>query len=373
MGPAAPLRDRSATAYTQTWSFGLQRELPGSILVEGQYVGTKGTKLNWLSAGANNYLGPWIESATEDEISTLTAPNVPNPFVGIITDPAVGMSGPTISADQLVRPFPQFTDVNAYNTPWANSIYHSFQLRVDKRLSKGLQFLVTYTNSKNIDDSSLSTWTGWLGGDQGGPTNPNNRRLDRSLSQYDISQIFQVVYIYQLPFGRGMRWGTNWNPALNALLGGWQTNGIWRFDTGQPIQLYLQSGQALPTYGGQRPNLDAPLQVRDGTTDERLNAYFTNPEAATSPARWTLGSAPRMLPNARVPGTNTALLSFFKEVPLSKLREGAKIQFRAEAFNALNHPQFGCLNSTVGQGNFGKMTCQTNSPREAQLALKLYW
>jgi hypothetical protein len=183
-----------------------------------------------------------------------------------------------------------------------------------------------------------------------------------------------VVYIYQLPFGRGMKWGTNWNSVLNAVLGGWQTNGIWRFDTGQPIILGLQSGQPLPTYGGQRPNLNAPLQVRtSGTTDERLNAYFTNPEVATTPDRWTLGTAPRTLPNARVPGTNTALLSLFKEVPLSALREGAKIQFRVEAFNALNHPQFGCLNSTVGQGTFGKMTCQANSPREAQLALKLYW
>jgi hypothetical protein len=359
-------------AYTQTWSFGIQRELPGNILVDASYVGTKGTKLQWLEAGHRNYLGPWVESLTPSELSALQT-RVDNPFYGIITDPNSGLSGPTIGTAQLLMPYPQFSGVNVYNAPWANSTYHAFQLRVDKRLSKGLQFLVTYTNQKSLDDGSLSTWTGWLGGDQGGPTNPNNRRLDHSLSQYDISQIFQVVYVYELPFGRGRQWGTTWNPVLNAFLGGWQTNGIWRWDTGQPIQIYLQSGVSIPSYGGQRPNLDAPLQRATGSTDDILNQYFANPEVTSVPDQYTLGTAPRMLPNVRKPGTNNASLSLFKEISLSKLREGARLEFRAEAFNALNYPQFCGPSSTINDGNFGKIFSQCNSPREAQLALKLYW
>jgi hypothetical protein len=372
LGPSAPLRDDSATAYTQTWSFGIQRELPMNILVDASYVGTKGTKLNWLSAGQRNYFGSWIEQASETEIAALRT-QVPNPFYGIITDPTASLSSPTVGAAQLLLPYPQFTGVNAFNTPWANSIYHSFQLKVDKRFSNGLQFLVTYSNQKAIDDGSLSTWTGWLGGSEGGPTNPNNRKLDRSLSQYDISQIFQVSYVYQFPFGRGKRWGAGWNPVLNAILGGWQTNGMWRFDTGQPIILGLEGGRALPTYGDQRPNLLAPLELRSGTTDEILNGYFANPEVAAAPDLDTLGTAPRMLPNIRLPGTNTAALSLFKQIELGKLREGARLEFRAEAFNALNHPQFGCLNTTVGQADFGKLFCQANVPRDAQFGLKLYW
>jgi len=371
-GPSAPLRDLVATAYTQTWSFGIQRELPGDILVDASYVGTKGTKLNILSAGQRNYFGSWIERATADEITALQT-QVPNPFYGVITDPTVGLSSPTVGVGQLLMPFPQFGGVNVYNAPWGNSNYHSFQLRVDKRFSKGLQFLVTYTNSKSIDNGSLSTWTGWLGGSQSAPTNPNNRNLDRGLSEYDISQIFQVAYVYQLPWGRGKKWGSNWNPWLDGFLGGWQINGIWRWDTGQPILLGLDSGVPPLTYGSQRPNLLGRLERREGTTDEVMANYFANPEVVERPPNYTLGTASRMLPNVRVPGTNNASLSFFKSVALSKLREGARIEFRAEAFNALNHPQFGCLNSTFGQANFGKLQCQANSPREAQLALKLYW
>ena len=80
-----------------------------------------------------------------------------------------------------------------------------------------------------------------------------------------------------------------------------------------------------------------------------------------------------MLPNVRAPGTNMANLSLFKEVPLNKLREGARIEFRAEAFNAFNHPQFGDINATVNTGNFGAVQSQANIPREIQLALKFYW
>ena len=371
-GTSAPLRDQVASAYTQTWSFGFQRELPSSILVDASYVGTKGTKLNWLEAGHRNYLGSWVETMTADERNALLS-QVPNPFYGIVSEPTYGLSGPVVGAAQLLMPYPQFTDVNVFNAPWANSSYHAFQLKVDKRFSKGLQFLVTYTNAKSIDDGSLSAWTGWLGGDQGGPANPNNRTIDRALSQYDIAQIFQVVYVYQLPFGRSRKWGSTWNSVLDAFLGGWQTNGIWRWDTGQPVQLYLDSGVSVPSYGGQRPNLTGTLERNLGSTDDRLGQYFANPEVVERPPTYTLGTAPRLLPNVRKPGTNNASLSIFKEISLNAMREGARLEFRAEAFNALNTPQFCGPNTAFGTGNFGQTFSQCNSPREAQLALKLYW
>ncbi len=84
-------------------------------------------------------------------------------------------------------------------------------------------------------------------------------------------------------------------------------------------------------------------------------------------------TAPRILLNIRVPGTNTTALSLFKEIPLGKFREGSRLEYRVEAFNALNHPQFCGPNTTVPTGIFGQVTCQANSPREVQMALKLYW
>jgi hypothetical protein len=80
-----------------------------------------------------------------------------------------------------------------------------------------------------------------------------------------------------------------------------------------------------------------------------------------------------VLPNIRRPGTQNASLSLFKEIPLSKFREGMRLEYRLESFNAFNHPQFAAPNATVNSGNFGVVSSQANSPREVQMALKLYW
>jgi hypothetical protein len=161
---------------------------------------------------------------------------------------------------------------------------------------------------------------------------------------------------------------------LDAFLGGWQLNGVWRFDTGQPIQLGVDSPPlTLPTYGGHRPNLLAPLEPREGSRDEIINQYFANPEAAVKPDGDTVSSGPRTLSTVRAPGTKNASLSIFKQISLNRMREGARLEFRAEAFNALNRAQFCAPSNAVGHTNFGKIFSQCNVPRDAQLALKLYW
>jgi hypothetical protein len=92
-----------------------------------------------------------------------------------------------------------------------------------------------------------------------------------------------------------------------------------------------------------------------------------------TPAAWTIGTAPRTLPSINVPGTSNANLSLFKEFSLNRVREGARLEFRTEWFNALNHPQFAGPNTGFGNANFGQVTSQANSPREIQMALKLYF
>jgi len=109
------------------------------------------------------------------------------------------------------------------------------------------------------------------------------------------------------------------------------------------------------------------------TGSDFLTNYFSNPGVAVSPAPFTLGNAPRSDGTCRQPGQKNATLSLLKEFPLSKLREGARLQFRLEAFKALNHPQFSAPNTEVNGGNFGVITSTANSPREVQLALRLYW
>jgi hypothetical protein len=370
LGISGPIRTWNNSPYMQTWNFGLQRQFVGSILADVNYVGTKGTHLYFGGAGSLNYLGPFVETLTPDQITQINS-FVPNPFFGIITNPASSLSSATVQQSQLLKPYPQFTGLSGNDPPWANSIYHALQVRLEKRFSKGLQLLGTYVFSKSIDDSSVACGcTTFLGGTTS-LQDPNRRYLERSVSQYDIPHVFQVSYVYQLPFGRGKQFGGSWNGFVDAVLGGWQTNGLWRFDNGMPVSLSLSTSRALPTYGAQRPNLIGPLTRNDGSN--WLNQYFANPQNAVTPPPFTVGNAPRTIPTARIPGTATSALSFFKEFTLPKLPENNHLEFRAEAFNALNHPQFNGPNTTVGSTAFGKVTSQANNPRQVQLGLKLYF
>jgi hypothetical protein len=174
-----------------------------------------------------------------------------------------------------------------------------------------------------------------------------------------------------LPFGRTRKYGAHINGWANALVGDWQVNGIYRIDDGLPIQLFLCGGcgTSLPTYGNQYPDLLAPLQVA-GTGN--LNQYFANPQVAVKPAPYSDGDAPRVMSNARMPGTNNLTASLFKEVPLG-FHEGTKLQIRLEAFNALNRVQFGAPDTNVGDATFGEITSQANQSRQVQIGLKLYY
>ncbi len=250
------------------------------------------------------------------------------------------------------------------------------QLRLEKRFSGGVQFQFSYVFQKSIDDSSLgssgySFLTGGYTTAESAARDPNNLRLDRSLSAFSIPQIAQLSFVYQLPFGRQRKYGANVSEWVNALVGGWQVNGIYRIDDGLPVQLFLCGGcsTSLPTYGNPYPNLIAPLQVAGS---RNLDQYFANPQIAVKPAPYTNGDAPRVLPNARIPGTDNLTASLFKQVPLG-FREGARLEIRLEVFNVLNHVQFAAPDTNVGDATFGEITAQANQPRQVQVALKLYF
>ncbi|HTA44950.1 MAG TPA: TonB-dependent receptor, partial [Bryobacteraceae bacterium] len=375
-----PFRNLNQTPREQSWSFDIQHQLPGSIVVDAGYVGRKGTHL-YAMGYANEFdaLSPTVAEAFRADPSYYLQ-QVPNPFNGIIQN-SPDLSGPTVPRWKLLVPYPQYSNGTASGlsssfVPWANSIYNAAQLRVEKRFSQDLQFLFTYVFQKSLDDSSLgssgySFLTGGMATYETNARDPNNLRLDRSLSAFSIPQIAQLSFLYQLPFGHGRKFGANSGALLDAVLGGWQLNGIYRVDNGLPIQLGLCGGCSvnLPTYGYQNPNLVVPLRVA-GTGN--LSQYFANPQVAVIPAPYTDGNAPRVLSNARAPGTNNLTASLFKEVPL-KFREGAHLQVRLEVFNVLNRVQFAAPDANVGDATFGQITAQANQPREAQVGMKLYY
>jgi len=369
-----PVRSLNQAPQEQSWSFGIQHQLPWSILVDAEYIGRKGTHLYAMGyADQFDALPPNVAAAFRANPSYYLA-QVPNPFQGVLPD-SPDLSGATIPRWKLLVPYPQYSNGTASGigssfVPWANSIYNAAQLRIEKRFSGGVQFLFTYVFQKSIDDSSLgssgySFLTGGSTTSESAARDPNNLRLDRSLSVFSIPQIAQLSFVYQLPFGRH---GDGWS---RALLGGWQLNGIYRVDDGLPVQLFLCGGCStnLPTYGNQYPDLLAPLNVA-GTGN--LNQYFANPQVAVKPAPYRDGDAPRVLPNARIPGTDNLTASLFKQIPL-EFRESARLEMRVEVFNVFNRVQFASPDTNVGDATFGEITAQANQPRQVQVGLKLYF
>ena len=387
------------TPYEQTWSFELEKAMPGKVIVDATYLGKKGTHLYLGGFRELNHLGPWVEKLTPGQIQQLTVRDQPNPFFcasppcspanDFITSPNSGLSSQVISEFQLLLPFPQFTGFQGDSPPIANSIYHALQIRAQKAFANGLQFLVSYSFSKSIDDASATddSLSFYGGGTTGGSTlavqDPNNLAPERSLSVFDIPHDLQFSYVYALPIGHGKRFGGSMNGILDAIIGGWQTNGNWVFQSGRPILPLQGSGNAIPTYG-LRPSLVGSLRRSSLSPENSTIAacqltpnpaqcgYFVS-GALVSTADFTLGSAPRTLGSVRQPSTKIVNLAVFKEFPMARLREGMRLEFRAEAFNAFNHPQFAGPDSDVSSGNFGQISSLVAPPRQMQLGLKLYF
>jgi hypothetical protein len=249
----------------------------------------------------------------------------------------------------------------------ANSSYNALQLLAEKRYSNGLQFLVTYTWSKSIDDSSNAddnvTWLGSFTSLQ----DPNKPGLERSLSTFDIPHVIQFSYTYDLPFGRNRALLGNMPRWADAIIGGWKTNGIWRIADGRPLAFTLADGNPIPTYGAVRPNINGTPKRNHGS--DWVDNYFTDTSIFSRPDDFTLGNAPRALGSIRSPWSFTTELSLAKQFTV---KEEMNLEFRLEARNAFNHPVFGTPNTTVDDiGNFGVIfNTAGNGPREMQLAVK---
>ena len=378
-GANGPLRTASAnqTPYDQSWSLGVERELPGNVVLNAEYIGKKGTHLPFSGSNYIDHLGPWVEglpAAGPDptqpacQVMSIACLNtyINNPLATVISDPNSVLSSPQVQYSQLLIPYPQFTGVSIEPRLIGASIYHGLQLSAEKRYSKGLQFLVTYVWSKSIDNSSQAddnvTWTGSFTSLQ----DPNKPWLERSLSTFDIPDVIQFSYTYDLPFGRNRAFLGNMPGWAEALIGGWKTNGIWRIADGRPLSFTLADGNAIPTYGSMRPNITGTPKRNHGK--DWVDNYFANPSVFSRPPDFTLGNAPRALGSIRSPWSFTNDLSISKQFPI---REEMNLEFRLEAQNALNHPVFGTPDTSVDDGNFGAIfNTSGNGSRQIQLAVK---
>lgn len=348
------------TPMSQQWDFSVQRQLPGHWLLEATYTGNHGTH---LVAGGYN-----LNQLTAQQYATLgtTLQNtVANPYAGIVPG-SLGAS--TITLLQSMYAYPYYSSVSVRNPHLGNAIYHAALVRVEKRFTNGLTFLASYTNAKLISDS-VATAIGFGNVEQvtnvGYQNGLYNRRAERSLDPTDVSQRLVFSGVYELPAGAGKALDFK-NGVLNNTLGGWQLNAISVIQTGVPVVVTGANNNLAgrPNSTGQSAKLANPTPAEWFNT-----AVFVNPPL------YTYGNLGRVLPDVRNPGLVNLDLSLVKNF---SLREKARLQFRAEAFNVMNHVNLGFVsagfspgtNGFNASGTFGTIT-SARDPRSLQLALKL--
>ncbi|MBK5293575.1 MAG: TonB-dependent receptor [Acidobacteriia bacterium] len=356
-----PSNNRNPEYYS--WNLSVQRELPWQSVLEVNYTGSRGAHL-FLSNNSLSLLDPQYWSIGRNALQA----QVPNPFYGQITDPlAVNLNRPTVQRYRLLRPMTQFdgAGVGTSEPAAADSYYHGLQMKLEKRFSRGLTFLGHYTWSKTIDDASVASGNvTWLGGSTS-MQNPLNRSLEKSLSAHDISHRAVLAGSYALPFGKGRAIGGGSGRLIDAFIGGWEASGFYTLQTGNPLQVGLNGGNIWN--GTQRPNLIGDPST-PGPNTAQLGGYF-NPAAFSRPDIDTFGTAPRYL-NYRGPGLSTLDAALAKSWAT---REGQRFEFRLEATNATNTPNFSDPASTFGSSNFGQITGTKIGSRNVQLGFKYYF
>lgn len=337
------------TPYLQNWKLSVQHSIHNSVLVHVAYAANKGTKLPLNSALDLNSL-----TTAQYYLGSVNNTQVANPFFGVITDPTSILSKSTVAQGQLLKPYPQYTNVYARLAPFGGSIYHSIQVSVEKRFSHAFSLNASFTGGKLIDNTSAAGAGTVISTIQ----DPTNLRAERTLDAQDISKRLVLNGLFEIPVGRGRAFGGNMGRGLDAIVGGWQLNGIATFSGGAPLTMTSTSAA--------RPNVVAPIHPINGPVQGRLTKYFDT-SAYTVPAAFTYGNSKPTAPNLRAPGIANYDASLFKSFKIERLTA----QFRIESFNLFNRVQFSPPGSQAGSTSFGIVTSQANTSRELQAALKL--
>ena len=380
------------TGYKQNWSLDFQYEFkPGTVLDIG-YLGFGARKLNFGNPSLN------ANQLPDQYLSMGNALNAPAPAA--VADrlasamPASSpLSDPTnISQAQLLVPFPQFLGINyARSLPGATDNYNALSIRFTQRFSTGLSLLASYQWSKNLDDASE---------DQGWAIFSNqwrdfyNRKLEYSVSAHDVPQSFVTSLVYELPVGRGKKYGSNLNSVADKVIGGWQVASIVKLQSGFPFIVNAPGNIGNYGFGRTAPNLVSTKALFPSgftrTPEHWFNTCTLQADGASKtgcsgndsvawvvPQDFQIGNAPRYVSNLRgdwMRNTDLSLSKYFR------VTERLRVQFRGDFLNAWNTPFFGNGDGDLANGGpdsfvtsstFGQIFGTYNSPRTIQGALKV--
>ena len=253
----------------------------------------------------------------------------------------------------------QYYTSNSINTAVSTASFNGLTLTVEKRATQGLTFLAGFRWAKMLDDMNGAGTS--LG--QSDYTS-NNPKFDRGLSSVDVDKQLIASYVWQLPTVRSMGF------FGREIIGGWQSSGILTLRDGFPFSVLSGLDYSYSGNGIDRADLigDAHLSG-DRSTSAKLLQWF-NTDAFTSNAPGTFGNSGRDI--LRGPGVATFDFSLTKSFPLKfgHFAESQRVDFRAEAFNLLNHPNFGRPDRTLSHSNFGRLTSTGTDPRILQFAFR---
>jgi hypothetical protein len=312
------------TPYYESWNLDIQRQFGKSYVAELAYAGSRGVH---LLAGYNPVE---VQPGTGPANSRVTIPTLA-----------------TLRGNFL------------YTDPRNMSNFHSFQAKMTKRFSSGLQFLGSYTWSKSLDYSgSAASGSGWVGG----PQTITNFAAAYGPSGFDVRHRFVGSWVYELPFGPGRRFLSS--GILGNIVGGWEIDGIGTVSTGRPFTVYLSSSNNNAT--------EWPDRIGSGTREDADRSHWYDPTAFVQPPAGSFRYGNEGRGVLYSPGWTNFDLSAAKNFTIL---ENLKVQFRVDAFNTFNHPQFGNPNQTVNSSNPANSdTSITNTitdNRDLQLAVKI--
>ena len=356
-GVTAVSRNRK-TYYDQQWMFGFQYAPTSSDVLDITYVGNHGVHVD--ASGLNlNQLDPKYFSMGNALLN-----QVPNPFFGQIASSGCSLDQPTIQQGQLLRPHPEFCDINEVQDPTGGSHYNALDVNYTHRVSQGLTLLASYTFSKFIDNvGGPENWASASSNFSENIRNVYNLAAEKSVDATDTPHSFVLSYVYELPVGKGRKFGSGMRGVANAIVGGWQTSGTLTLKEGFPLTI-SSSGNGLNYFGaGQHVDVVGDYHIANPSRTEWFN---TSAFAVTGP--WSLGNAPRYFSDLRAPGYKNWDMSIQKYFPIE---ERFRFQFRLDMFNTFNHTNYYSPNTFMGAG-FGTIN-QAWTPRQMQAALKFYW
>jgi len=323
--------------YSQQWNLNIQKNFGADWLTQIGYFG----------------------SSSKHLVQSLDL-NQPLPGPGNVNERRPFREVAVPGTDRIISPISGF-QAHRFN---GNANYHSLQAKLEKRFSGGFTILSSYIWSRTIGDTCGFSGSGNAAGC--GEQNVRNLRLERGLDNQHRKHRFVASYIWQLPFGRGRRLGQNWGPVAEAVAGGWSVQGILTLTSGSPFSILVPGDPA--NVGGVAGTVNRPNLVGDPERPAGVDPVdqFFNTAAFEPNAPFTFGNLGRNTLTG--PSLKNFDFGLFKDF---LIREGMTAQFRFEAFNFLNRPQFAIPGNQVGTDPFGQISSTTQNNRKLQFALKL--